>query len=188
MRRCVYGFIVATFFWVTPFFTSNAMANPRSLSPELIAIAIDALSWAQALTLQDGIEYCGSISIDAEGSYHVTLPFPGDEGHCSPPSVPPSLTVIASYHTHGTVGEPGKGGAFEFPSRHDLETTDWSFISTPGGRLWLIDPFIDELRLLGRPGYFEQDPGFAPFKKCNAIASYPIKEVVKRYRNFAFCN
>ena len=106
-------------------------------------------------------EFCGYIGLDAAGALMQTAPIPGNEASCPLPDVPPGMTLLASFHTHGTYSPYY---ASEWPTTQDM-ATDASddidgYISTPGGRLWHVDTdrmAVDQV--CGR-GCLPQDPAY----------------------------
>lgn len=125
------------------------------------AYAASILAGLQALTFAGNREYCGYIGLDAAGNLASTTPAAGTEASCALPRVPSGLTLLASFHTHGTYSPRY---ASEWPTTQDMET-DLSdsidgYIATPGGRLWYVDTDTMTVRDLCGRGCLPQDPAY----------------------------
>jgi hypothetical protein len=106
-------------------------------------------------------EHCGYIGLDGAGNLMQTQSLRGTEASCTLPQVPAGMTLLASYHTHGTYSPRY---ASEFPTSTDM-LTDASdgidgYISTPGGRLWYVDSDTMTVRELCGRGCLPQDPNY----------------------------
>ena len=108
----------------------------------------DADFTARAVGFLDGLqdpsfeldrEFCGYFGLDAAGSFVATPPIQGGEAFCEP-VIPDYMDVGASYHTHGAYGPEHDA---EVPSPEDVDSDMaegvFGYVSTPGGRVWLID-------------------------------------------------
>lgn len=109
-------------------------------SGEELAFVKSVLTDLQRLSFAENREYCGYLGVDRAGRYATTLISEGAESSCPLPVVPPGLSLVASFHTHGAYSPDY---ASEWPTAQDMET-DRSYgvdgyISTPGGRLWHVD-------------------------------------------------
>lgn len=143
---------------------------PRALpqTASEIAFATDLLNGLQVPSIEEEREYCGLIGVDRAGNYVATAARRGGVASCLPPSTAGAgVTVLASYHTHGSY-DPNY--LTEIPSYDDMRTdiedgTD-GYVATPGGRLWYVDARAQEARLIcGRQclisdAAFEDDPTF----------------------------
>jgi hypothetical protein len=119
------------------------------------------LAELQLLSFAGNREYCGYIGLDAAGRLASTPPVAGTEASCSLPRVPAGLTLLASFHTHGTYSPRY---ASEWPTTQDVETDASDsidgYISTPGGRLWYVDTDTMTVRDLCGRGCLPQDPNY----------------------------
>lgn len=70
---------------------------------KLDQVAEAALDNAQSLSLKHNREYCGYIAFDGADRLRFTAPLKGSVETCTPPDVPYSWELIASYHTHGAL-------------------------------------------------------------------------------------
>lgn len=132
------------------------------------AFAKTILNELQPISIADSAEYCGYIFVTDTGGLAATAPARGNEDYCDLPR--PDESVVASYHTHGSFSVTYDN---EVPSLDDmsgdLEAQIDGYISTPGGRLWLIDHEAQIARQLCRemcmtpdPNNDADDAGFVP--------------------------
>ena len=120
-----------------------ACAPDRVEAPEpdadFTARAVGFLEGLQARSVAGDREYCGYLGYDGAGNFAFSGPQQGGEAWCEPVR-PGDLDVIASYHTHGAYGHEHDA---EVPSPEDVDTDVaegvFGYVSTPGGRVWLID-------------------------------------------------
>jgi hypothetical protein len=122
----------------------------------------------QQVSIREGREYCGYIFEIENGAFAATPALPGGESFCDLPE--PDSRVIASYHTHGGFSEDYDN---EVPSVDDM-SSDFEagidgYISTPGGRIWLVDykaqvarQLCNELCVTSDPDNDPEDAGFVP--------------------------
>lgn len=103
------------------------------------ARAIGFLEGLQVPSFEGDQEYCGYFGYDARGDFVASGPDTGGVDYCET-RLPRDFDVVASYHTHGA---HGLEHIAEIPSPDDVETDMaegvFGFVSTPGGRIWLID-------------------------------------------------
>lgn len=106
-------------------------------------------------------ELCGYIGLDRRGELVATPVSAGSEASCPLPPVPRGMTLLASFHTHGTYSPYY---ASEWPTTQDLLTDAADgidgYIATPGGRLWHADSDTLTVRLLCGRGCLPQDPAY----------------------------
>ena len=120
---------------------SGSVAPPNAPSgPAVDAFARNFLDSIQAQSIRDRAEYCGYFFVDAAGRLQATPPIRGRLAACDMPAPQPGQGIFASYHTHGSYDF---GYDNEVPSTIDL-LSDFQFgidgyVSTPGGRVWLVD-------------------------------------------------
>ena len=114
----------------------------------------------QPVSIADEREYCGLIGIDKQGQLTATKPRKGRESSCLPPSTSwTGMTVVASYHTHGSYSHDYLTEVPSFDDmRTDIEDGTDGYVATPGGRLWYIDARAREARLICGVGCLVRDP------------------------------
>ena len=128
----------------------------------LVATAKGVLAQLQARSFAAGREICGLIVRTPRGTYRAIPPRMGSSDGCTPRDDPRiDGEVVASFHTHGDF-DPGMDS--EVPSLEDLRADRAEgivgFVSTPGGRLWLVDGPRGRVRLLCGVGCLPRDPAF----------------------------
>jgi hypothetical protein len=128
-----------------------------------LAFARQILTELQHRSFAGQREYCGYLGLDPQGRLIATPFSPGAEASCPLPRVPPGMTVLASFHTHGAYSP---WFASEWPTTQDMATDAADgidgYISTPGGRLWYVDSDRMTVRLICGPGCLPQDPDYRP--------------------------
>ncbi|MEO1239180.1 MAG: DUF4329 domain-containing protein [Pseudomonadota bacterium] len=106
---------------------------------DFTARAVGFLDGLQGPSFAEDREFCGYFGYDAAGNFVASGPIEGGEAFCEP-ILPNDIDVIASYHTHGAYGPEHDA---EVPSPEDIESDMaegvFGYVSTPGGRIWLID-------------------------------------------------
>ncbi len=111
----------------------------------LTELAIETLDRAQKQSIAEGVEFCGFL-LEKDGRQFASPKKRGDESGCTPSYPRYEFTILASYHTHGSHNPDYNS---EVPSVDDFvadrEDETYGFVGTPGGRVWLIDPFQDEI-------------------------------------------
>jgi hypothetical protein len=143
------------------------------------AFAIQFLDTLQAPSFAQRREFCGYFVVDSAGRISATPPVPGTLASCTQPG--PGPNVFASYHTHGAY-DPGYDN--EVPSPEDL-MGDFSFgidgyVSTPGGRIWRVEPDVQAALLICGPGCVSVDPGFVPQDEAGILTRYTINQLRAR--------
>jgi len=141
----------------------GARSAESSGSGAELAFVSGILRELQQRSFAANTEYCGYIGLDPAGALIATPPLQGTEATCTLPQVPAGMTLLASFHTHGTYSPYY---ASEFPTTTDM-LSDASddidgYISTPGGRLWYVDSDTMTARQLCGRGCLPQDPGYDP--------------------------
>jgi hypothetical protein len=142
------------------------------------AFATAVLGDLQRESFAANAEHCGYLGIDSSGAY-VTSPVSiGTEASCTLPSVPGGMTVLASFHTHGTYSP---SYASEFPTSTDMLTDAADgidgYISTPGGRLWYVDTDTMTVRQLCGRGCLPQDPAYRPEDDGPVRPSFTLRDL-----------
>ncbi|AKS46236.1 protein of unknown function [Octadecabacter temperatus] len=139
----------------------------------------------QAQSIAERREYCGYIFIDGTGRLQGTPPRPGSFAGCDMPIPRAGQGIIASYHTHGAFGRAYDN---EVPSVIDL-ASDFQFgidgyVSTPGGRVWLVDFQTQSTQQLCGLRCVTSDPGFVPQGEAGIRQSYSIETLQRRFAGF----
>ena len=140
-------------------FQTPAQAQER----DLIETARATLAGIQTRSFSQNREFCGLIGRNAQGKLVITRPRQGSLDGCRPKSFffLNDVEVLASYHTHG--GHL-PDVSVEVPSTFDLEADAdegiFGFVSTPGGRFWIIEPEQDRVRMLCGMGCLPRDPTY----------------------------
>lgn len=141
------------------------------------------LNEIQPQSTQDHVEYCGYFFIDQSGRLFGTPPIRGRHASCDMPAPQAGQGVIASYHTHGAYD---RGYDNEVPSVTDLRA-DFQFgidgyVSTPGGRVWLVDYETQSTSQLCGLNCVYSDPGFQRDRTDNIQPSYTLPALRDRHR------
>lgn len=132
-------------------------------------VAVDSLSKVQERSIREEREYCGWVLYDEKRLFPSDV-VPGSLDRCKMPEVPRNSRIVASFHTHGNHSPEYYS---EIPSQLDvageIQARTFGFVSTPGGRVWVIDPFerlISEVCGEGclpvDPNYDRDDYGYIP--------------------------
>lgn len=132
------------------------------------AFAKIILDGLQPLSIAEGREYCGYIFETPTGDIAATPASKGGEDFCDLPE--PDNSTIASYHTHGGFSTDYDN---EVPSTDDVEGDFEAgidgYISTPGGRIWIVDydaqiarQLCNTLCVTSDPNNDPEDAGFVP--------------------------
>jgi hypothetical protein len=139
-----------------------ASAESTPAGPELAAVT-DILAELQRASFAVNAEHCGYIGRDAAGRIVPSTINRGTEASCELPYVPAGMTLLASFHTHGTYSPDY---ASEWPTVTDMmsDAADGidGYIATPGGRLWHVDTDTMTVRELCGRGCLPQDPAYRP--------------------------
>jgi hypothetical protein len=137
-------------------------AESTGSGPERAAVT-DNLTELQLASFAVNAEHCGYVGLDRAGQITISPVNRGTEDSCLMPSPPAGMTLLASFHTHGTYSPYY---ASEFPTSGDMLTDAADgidgYIATPGGRLWHVDTDTMTVRLLCGPGCLPQDPNYRP--------------------------
>lgn len=143
-----------------------ACAPGRIRAPEpdadFTARAVGFLDGLQGPSFAEDREYCGYFGLDRDGNFAATPPVTGGEAFCEP-LLPSDLKVVASYHTHGAYGPEHDA---EVPSPEDVDSDVaegvFGYVSTPGGRVWLIDWRTGTATQVCGPFCVSSDPAYDP--------------------------
>ncbi|MCF2872782.1 DUF4329 domain-containing protein [Octadecabacter sp. G9-8] len=163
---------------------SVAPANAPS-GPTVDAFAARYLDTLQARSFSGRREYCGYFFVDTAGRLQATPPRAGNFASCLMPEPRVGQGIIASYHTHGSFAAAYDN---EVPSVVDLESDfDYGidgYVSTPGGRVWLVDFQTFSTRQVCGLGCIRSDPQFRPQNEGNIRQSYTYTALQQRSRGF----
>ena len=148
--------------------------------------AINFMNTLQARSFANRREYCGYFFIDSAGRLQATAPRTGRFASCDMPAPQVGQGIIASYHTHGAYA-PGYDN--EVPSSIDLQS-DFDFgidgyVSTPGGRVWLVDFQTMSTRQLCGLRCVMIDPKFVPQGEAGIRQVYNIRGLRARTSPFS---
>jgi len=163
-----------------------SVAPPNAPSgPVIDNFAVSFLNGIQARSFAERREYCGYFFIDRDGFIQGTPPRPGTFASCDMPAPLAGQGIIASYHTHGAYG---RGFDNEVPSVIDL-TSDFDYgidgyVSTPGGRVWLVDFQTFSTRQLCGLRCVTSDPGFIPQGEAGIQTTYSMQALQRRSAGF----
>jgi len=143
--------------------------------------AINFLNTLQPRSIRERREYCGYIILNQSGQLEATPPRPGTFAGCNMPAPQVGEGIIASYQTHGAYGPRYDN---EVPSTVDL-MSDFDFgmdgyVSTPGGRVWLVDFQTRTTRQLCGLSCVYVDPGFVPQNEAGVRQVYDLEGIQRR--------
>ncbi len=162
--------------------TAYSVAPPNAPSGQVVdSFARAFLDSIQAQSIAENVEYCGYFFIDSSGQLFGTPPIRGRSASCSMNAPQPGQGVVASYHTHGSYR---RAYAAEVPSIIDLQS-DFQFgidgyVSTPGGRIWLVDfQTTSTMQVCGRNCVYA-DPAYNDRNDHRIRQSYTLTELRQR--------
>lgn len=152
--------------WPNPVAESDPTGAELAFASSLLA-SLNRVSFAQ------NTEICGYLGRDPAGNLFTTVNAPGLEAECILPTPPATMTLLASYHTHGTYSPEYDS---EFPTTTDMESDRAAnidgYISTPGGRLWHVDSDTMVVTELCGVGCLPMDPRYLPDEAGRITTSY----------------
>ncbi|AGI68409.1 hypothetical protein OAN307_c28410 [Octadecabacter antarcticus 307] len=159
---------------------SVAPANAPS-GPVIDNFARNFLNTLQVRSIAERREHCGYFFVSSGGSLQASTPRAGTFASCDMPAPLAGQGIIASYHTHGAYGRQFDN---EVPSVIDL-TSDFDFgidgyVSTPGGRVWLVDFQTRSTRQLCGLRCVTSDPGFVPQDERSIRQTYTVQTLQRR--------
>ncbi|MBT8411952.1 MAG: DUF4329 domain-containing protein [Octadecabacter sp.] len=163
-----------------------SVAPPNAPSGAIVdTFARNFLNSIQPRSIGERREYCGYFYQDDAGQLQATLPIPGSFAACEMPAPRVGQGIIASYHTHAAYG-----GAYdnEVPSAVDL-LSDFDYgidgyVSTPGGRVWLVDYQTRTTRQICGIGCVVSDPNFVVDQDDVIRAAYSVRDLWVRNSEF----
>ena len=164
-----------------------SVAPPNAPSgPAVDQFARSFLNGIQARSIAEGREYCGYIFIDGNGRLQGTPPRRGRLASCDMPEPLVGQGIIASYHTHGSFN-PGFDN--EVPSVIDLRSDfDYGidgYVSTPGGRVWLVDFQTRSTVQVCGLRCVTSDTAFRPIGEARIQQSYTLDGLRRRNAGFS---
>lgn len=176
MRRLIFLIIVIGSIYVLA--KGDTPTGPSEEFAKVQALAIETLNGLQPRSIENSREYCGDI-VEIDGVMQVTEITEGDHDSCTLEGIDDeNVIILASFHTHGGHDPDYES---EVPSTDDYAGSDesdvYEFVSTPGGRVWLIDPFQDEMFLICGVGCVYQDPNYDPSDHGDIPDELTLKEL-----------
>lgn len=130
-------------------------------SSELQELARKKLTELQAVSIRQNREFCGVIGRAKDGKLISGPIRRGKRATCRVGELPTGTTLVATFHTHGSYLRRYDN---EVPSIIDLETEmalgSIGYVSTPGGRFWMVHGPKAEVRLICGVGCLPWDPNF----------------------------
>lgn len=140
----------------------NPVAESQPSGAEL-AFVSGLLANLNRTSFAQNTEICGYLGRDPLGNLFTTESAPGREAECNLPTPPANMTLLASYHTHGTYSPEYDS---EFPTTTDMQSDRAAgidgYISTPGGRLWHVDSDTMTVTELCGVSCLPMDPNYQP--------------------------
>lgn len=139
-----------------------AIGPCQAASAALVEKAKMALASIQNASFVADREYCGMIGLTEANEFIVSPARRGRTSGCDHRGfADPSITPVASYHTHGAFHPLYDS---EVPSVDDIDmdyhNKVFGFVATPGGRFWLVDYRYRSVHQLCGVGCLPQDPTF----------------------------
>ncbi len=125
---------------------------------------MDSLRKVQKRSIREKREYCGWILYEeAEERLLPSSIVPGIHDGCVMPRVKNGMSVVASFHTHGNHSpEYYSEVPSEIDVRGDFKYGTFGFVATPGGRVWVIDPYTRLISQVCGEGCVPKDPNYDP--------------------------
>jgi hypothetical protein len=156
----------------------------QAQNTDLVEAARGTLAAIQKNSFKANREYCGMIGRNPAGNIVISRPRKGRADSCRPRNFwRNDIEVVASYHTHGS-HDPDSDA--ELPSvddlRADRQEQVLGFVSTPGGRFWIIEPELNRVRMLCGRGCLPSDPLYNPVDTGRVRAEYTERQLINRER------
>lgn len=160
--------------------SGSAAADGAPLPPAAEIAAVSAeLSRLQHLSFATQREYCGYLGRQPDGKIVFTPMTRGDRSGCTPILPDTRMDLVASLHTHGAY-DPDVPA--EFPTSRDLLSDAREgvngYISTPGGRLWLIHGTQGVARQICGIDCLPKDVNFRPGDDGVIRESYSLQDLL----------
>lgn len=135
---------------------SPAVAQSRAE----VKLARDLLTQLQPLSFEKNREYCGWIGVDGDGRLVASKVNQGKRSRCSSEiETDKGIRLIATFHTHGSYLRQYDNevpSVLDYANERRLKSR--GYVSTPGGRFWVVDGIAGEVRLICGPGCLPVDP------------------------------
>jgi hypothetical protein len=155
--------------------------------PELDRFAIRLLDSLQPESIRRNAEFCGFLGRDPAGAFAATEPEAGYSLGCDIYGWPEDFVPVASYHTHSAFDHEADS---EVPSPEDVQTDVedrvFGYVSTPGGRVWLIDWRTRTATQICGTGCVTADPNFVEGDAGPIARSYTLRELRRRQGGLLF--
>jgi len=145
------------------------------------ALAKQVLRDLQARSVQGNREFCGVIGQDSAGRLVVSRVVRGSRARCRYPNAPAGTRLVATFHTHGAFLERFDN---EVPSvldvYADMATGTNGYVSTPGGRFWVVNGRTGTVRLICGPKCLPWDPRYIPNLAGPVASRYTLEQLKQR--------
>ena len=168
-------------FSVLAVFLSYGSAVAQSLAKEQ-ELARQILTALQDRSFKQNREFCGWIARGEDGSLVHSKVYRGKQAQCqSKRRLPAGAELIATFHTHGKYLPRFDN---EVPSAIDVQNEQdrgtRGYVSTPGGRFWVIEGRTGVVRLICGPGCLPVDPGYRERPSDRIQEQYSAKQIRQR--------
>ena len=91
------------------------------------------------------------------------------------------IETLASFHTHGSHHLEADA---EVPSSDDFLADEAEgvigFVSTPGGRFWIIEPELNRVRQICGRDCLPKDPDYEPVSEGRVRVEYTLEQLLDR--------
>lgn len=148
---------------------------------QLHLLALKTLNQLQKPSIVQNRELCGVFMRGPAGVIQTSHIVTGLEATCAPPRDMLGTTTLATFHTHGPHSDLYDA---EVPSlqdfQGDIQAGTYGYISTPGGRVWFIDPHRRVAKLLCGVGCVYADPSYDPKDTRQVSARYTLEKLSNR--------
>ncbi len=168
-----------------PLAATPALAQSSALQE----LARKQLQDLQPISIRQNREFCGVIGRAKDGRLIAGPIRRGKRARCQVGELPPNTTLVATFHTHGSYLRRFDN---EVPSIIDFETEialgSIGYVSTPGGRFWMVNGPKAEVRLICGVGCLPWDPNFKDQEeKLGKIRDrYTRKQLYARFKATPF--
>ena len=160
-----------------------AAVSARAMPADEAALARALLRELQTDSIRTSREYCGLIGRQRDGRLVAITARRGSRARCRYPEAPAGMDIVASYHTHGAFLRQYDN---EVPSvmdvLSDIRFGTRGYVSTPGGRLWLIDSATRRVQLICGLRCLPWDPRYDDRATGLIADSYTLEELKLRQR------
>lgn len=169
----------------TAFTVSAAQAQSQAQEQALAKAMLSAL---QERSFKQNREFCGFIGRDADGKLFASKVYRGKQARCSARvRLKDGAELLAHFHTHGRFLPRFDN---EVPSAIDVENEQMQgtrgYVSTPGGRFWMIDGPSGTVKMVCGPGCLPVDPGYLDRPRDEIRTFYSAKQIEQRNNRPSF--